>query len=116
MSLERVIKALINLGLPREDAEIYVYLTKNGPLSEIILAKKLKIKKSQLARTLKNLKDKEIIRTVDRTSAELCAIPFEETLNLLLEVSKQQNLALQEAKEDLLSSWRSIIKKNSNNS
>lgn len=115
MSLERVIKALIDLGLPREDAEIYVYLAKNGPLSEIVLAKKLKIKKRQLTWTLKNLKHKEIIRTINKTSTELCAIPFEEALSLLIEINKQQNDALQEIKRELLVSWAKISQKNSDN-
>jgi sugar-specific transcriptional regulator TrmB len=115
MSLERVIKALIDLGLPRKDAEIYVYLTKYGPLSEMALASKLKIGKNQLNRTLTNLKHKEIVRTVDRSSIELCAIPFEEALNLLIEINKQQNVAFQEIKRELLKNLGSISKKASKN-
>ena len=30
MSLERVIKALVSLGLSRIDAEVYVYIAKKG--------------------------------------------------------------------------------------
>jgi sugar-specific transcriptional regulator TrmB len=115
LSLERVIKALIDLGLPRQDAEIYVYLSKHGPLSEISLAKKLKMKKKKLSQTLRNLINKEIVRTVDRTSIELCAVPFEEALNLLIEISKQQNAALQEIKKELLTSWENISQKTSKN-
>jgi sugar-specific transcriptional regulator TrmB len=115
MSLKRVIKALMDLGLPRQDAEIYVYLTKHGPLSEISLAKKLKIKEKQLSWTVKNLKNKELVRTADRTSIELCAIPFEEALNLLIEINKQQNAALQEIKKELLVSWKNIPKRPSKN-
>ena len=115
MSLERVIKALIDLGLSRQDAEIYVYLAKHGPLSDISLTKKLKIKKKQLIQILNNLKHKEIVRTVDRTSIELYAIPFEEALNLLIEINKQQNVALQEVKRELLTCWKNISQKTSKN-
>jgi sugar-specific transcriptional regulator TrmB len=115
MSLERVIKALIDLGLPRQDAEIYVYLTKNGPLSETTLEKKLKLKRRQLNQTLKNLRHKEIVRIVDRNSAELCAVPFEAALNLLIEINKQQNDALQDIKRELLENWPKISRKTPDN-
>lgn len=115
MSLERVINALVGLGLTRLDAEVYVYLAKNGPLSEIVLARELTIKDSKLNRSLKNLRNKEIVRTVGRTSIELWAIPFEEALNLLIEINKQQNVVLQEVKRELFASWKNISKKTSEN-
>ena len=115
MSLERVINALIDLGLSRQDAEIYVYLTKHGPIRETSLAKKLKLKERHLSRILMNLKRKKIVRTVERTSTELYAIPFEEALNLLIEINKQQNAALPEVKNELLTSWRNISQTPSEN-
>ena len=42
LSLERVIKALIGLGLSRVEAEVYVYLAKKGPQTLVDLTRDLK--------------------------------------------------------------------------
>ena len=48
-----MIKALVDLGLPRVDAEVYIYIAKNGPLKSRKIAQKLKLKKNQLEYSLR---------------------------------------------------------------
>ena len=61
MSLERVLKTLENLGFTKGEAELYVYLSKKGPLEEEVLLDSLKITKKKLDVQLKNLDKKGII-------------------------------------------------------
>jgi len=44
MSLDRVIKVLVELGPKTSDAEIYVYLTKKGPQTIVDLEQSLNYK------------------------------------------------------------------------
>ena len=64
MSLERVIKALIRLGLSRLDAEAYVYLANNGPRQAVNLAEALNVSKSRIYASLRNLNSIELVRSI----------------------------------------------------
>ena len=100
MSLERVIKALIGLGLTRLDAEVYVYLAKKGPQKVMDLVKALNFSRKKIYDSLKNLKTKGLV-TKDRTI--FSALPFEEALEVLIKMKKEQ--VMQESKEELLATW-----------
>jgi len=104
MSLERVIKALIGLGLSRSDAEIYVYLAKKGPDKAVALAVALNYNRKKLYTSLKTLRTKGLV-TKDRTI--FSALPFEEALELLIKRKKEQTEVLQEIKKELLTTWKS---------
>lgn len=108
MSLERVMKALVSLGLPRSYAEVYVYLAKTGPHKVEDLAKALNISKQKIFASLKNMQTKGLV-TKDRII--FSALPFERAIELLIEIKTEQALIMQESKEELLSSWRSITEK-----
>ena len=103
MSLERIIKALIRLGLSRSEAEVYVHIANNGPQKAVSLAKDLNINKSTIYVSLRNLQAKEL---VTKNCTIFSALPFEEALELLIKMNKQQTRFLDESKEELLSSWR----------
>ena len=102
MSLERVIKALIGLGLSRVDAEVYVYLAKKGPQKVVDLTKALNINKQKIHASLKNLRTKGLV-SKDRTI--FSALPFEEALDLLIKMKKERAQAIQEGREELLTAW-----------
>ena len=102
-SLKRIIKALIRLGLSRLEAEVYFYIANNGPQKAVSLAKDLNVNKSTIYASLRNLQTKELV-TKDRTM--FSALPFEEALELLIKMNKEQTRFLHESKKELLSSWR----------
>ena len=102
MSLERVIKALIGLGLTRIDAEVYVYLAKKEPQPLVNLARSLKYSTHKISTSLTSL----ITRGLVTANHELFfALPFEEALELLIELEKKKAQTLHENKEELLASW-----------
>lgn len=106
----------MDLELSEDDARVYVFLALNGPHKAIEITSKMKLYKEQLYRSLNNLKNRNVVKATVDYPAVFSAVPFEVVLNLLAEIKKEQAQALQEVREDLLSSWRSIIKKKSNNS
>ena len=110
-----MIKVIMGLGLSETDAQVYVYLALNGPLKAKEITKQLGLYKEQLYRSLKNLKDKDIVKASVDFPAVFSAVSFEEVLDLLTEIKKEQAQALRDVKEELLASWKSVIKKNSNN-
>ena len=116
MSKERVIRALEGLGLTQVDAQVYIFLAINGPHKEKEIMRILKLQERQVQRSLKNLQNIEIVKTIGEHAAQFSAVPFEEVIDLFIEVKKEQAKTMHESREELLSSWRETIEKKSTTS
>ena len=115
MSKERIIKALKGVGFSNIDTQVYVFLAIEGPhkVREITIA--LNLHESKVYRSLKDLQSIEIVKASIEHPLEFIALPFEDVLDLFIEVKKEQAKTIQESKEELLSTWKTVIKKNSTN-
>ena len=98
------------------DAKVYVYLVKKGPHDEKDLAKALELTKPQLRFSLESLLTKGMINTYPEHSIRYSAIELEKILEEFLETKKEQAKILRATKRDLLSIWRSFVKKDSSDS
>ena len=116
MSLERIFKALVSLGLSQNDARVYMFLALTGPKKALRIVRNLKISKQQICRSLKNLQNKGIIVADIENQNAFSALPFDKALESLIKMEKKQTLIIQETNETLLSNWKTMIKKNSINS
>lgn len=106
-----LLKALVGLGLTEVDAAIYLLLAKEGPQKGRNIAETLELYKRKLYRSLKRLQGKGIVTASLEHPAHFSAVSLEKVLGFLIEAKKEQALALQESKEELLSSWRAITKR-----
>jgi sugar-specific transcriptional regulator TrmB len=113
LSLERVFKALVSLGLSEIDARVYIYFALKGSENSKTIVKDLKINQQQILQSLKNLQKKDIISQDKKNKTRFIALPFEKTLKLLIRKEKEQTKTFQ---ENLLQKWNTLIKKNSTNS
>jgi sugar-specific transcriptional regulator TrmB len=106
-----MLKTLVNLGFTETDAQVYVFLTTEGPQQAKDIADALEIYKQRLYRVLKSLQRKGIVNASPEYPTRYSAVLFEKVIDLLIKAKKEQEKALQESKEELLSTWRSITKK-----
>lgn len=104
LSLERVTRALVDLGLSRLDAEVYVYLAKKQACKQKVvdLAKAMNLSRKKIYDSLKNLQTKGLVAKERKIFSVL---PFEEALDLLIKMEKEQTKLIQESKEELLTIW-----------
>jgi sugar-specific transcriptional regulator TrmB len=109
MSLERVLRLLEGFGFSRVDAEVYIYLAKKGPKREQDLANALKMAEQKLCASLKNLQSRGIVTATIEQSALFSAVAFERVLDFIVEANIEQAVAIKEAKEELLASWRANV-------
>jgi sugar-specific transcriptional regulator TrmB len=111
LSKERIIRALKGLGLTEVDAQVYVFLAKEGPhkLREIAVA--LDLPERKVDRSLRELQSISIVKASIQVPLKFIAVPFEEVIDLFIEVKKEQAKTMQESREELLSSWKAAIKK-----
>ena len=91
MSLERIFKALVSLGLSEIEARVYVLLALKGPEKAVSIVKNLQISKQQIYRSLEHLQDKGIIVSDPENKKSFSALPFEEALKLLIRKEKERN-------------------------
>lgn len=115
MSLERVFKALVSLGLSEPDARVYVYLALKGSTKTESIVDNLKISRQQIHRSLKYLQDKGIVFADSKSRSIFSALVFEKALDLLIETEKEKTEILQETKKSLLSEWKTSIRRNITN-
>jgi len=102
---------LVKLGFTETDAQVYAFLAAEGPQKAKDLVAVLKLHRQQLYRSLKKLQNKGIVTASLNYPTCFSAVLFEEVLDILIETKMEQQQALQESKESLLSTWESITKK-----
>ena len=103
-----MLKLLETFGLARTDAEVYIYLAKKGPKRKEDLSTVFEVTEQQLYSSLKNLQSKGIVTATVEKSALFSAVAFERVLDLLVKVNIEQAKAVEETKNELLTSWRSM--------
>ncbi len=108
-------RLLMMLGIRRVDAKIYFYLATNGPKKGRDLAGDLGIYKQKLYRSLKNLKEKGLVKASSEHPATFAAITVEDSLDYFLEAKLEEAQFIKEKKDELLSRWQSMINNNSSN-
>jgi sugar-specific transcriptional regulator TrmB len=111
-----VLDTLVSLGLTRLDAEVYVFLAKKGPHKATDIISALGIYRQQFYNSLRSLKAKGIVNASPERSILYSAISIERVLDEFMKAKMEQTKALQASREELLSTWRSMVKKDSANS
>lgn len=111
MNHEELLRILVDLGIKRLDAEVYLYLATKGPKKGRAVYSELKINKMQLYRSLKELQNRGMVNSSSEYPARFSAVLFDKFLDLLIQAKKEQAKSLQESKKMLLSTWRSITRK-----
>lgn len=111
MSLERIIEALVGLGLSRTDAEVYVHIAIKGPETARKISDSLSINRRQIYRSLKMLQGKGIAMVNSEVPSEFSVLPFERVVDILLEMKHNQAKSLEESKAVLISDFLKEKKK-----
>jgi len=113
LSKERIIKALNGLGLTQNEILVYVFLAKNGPHDELEISEMLGFHVRETIHGLKNLQEIKIVEVIKKYPVQYSAVPFEEVIDLFIEVKKEQTKTMENSKEDLIANWQTMMKKNS---
>ena len=113
LSEERITSALKGLGLSTIDIQVYVLLAKNGPSKIQKIVKKLNLEIETLDRSLKDLNSIGVINFSIKEPIKFAAIPFEELIDLFIEVKREQAKTMKKNKEKVLSNWKTMLKKDS---
>lgn len=108
MSLERIFKTLVELGLSETDSQVYIIVSFKGPLVARKIIEELKITKQQLYPILEKLQNKKIIEMSDSRPSIISAVPFEIILKMLIDLKIDEAKEVQGKKRKLISDWKAV--------
>jgi len=106
LSLERIFKTLVEMGLSETDSQVYILVSFKGPLFARKITEDLKITKQQLYLILEKLQNKKIIDISDSRPSIISAVPFEVILKRLIDSKIDEAKEVQEKKQKLISHWK----------
>jgi sugar-specific transcriptional regulator TrmB len=107
-----MLQALMDLGLSKTDAEVYIFLATKAPQNATDIANALKMKNQQLYPSLRNLQNKGIINCTNEHPKLFSAVPIEEALSSFINANLQEAQQMEENRKRILSFWRSMMKEN----
>jgi sugar-specific transcriptional regulator TrmB/predicted transcriptional regulator len=108
LSEKDITKFLQVLGLSKREIQVYMFLAKSGVQSTSFVAKRLKMERVQAYRTFKKLQEKGFIEATLERPTRFTIVPFENLLEAFINAKKSEIASLNEQKENLMTTWRSI--------
>jgi sugar-specific transcriptional regulator TrmB/CBS domain-containing protein len=108
LSEKDITKFLQVLGLSKREIQVYMFLAKSGVQSTSFVAKRLKMERVQAYRTFKKLQEKGFIEATLERPTRFTIVPFETLLEAFINSKKSEIAKLNEQKESLMSTWRTI--------
>jgi sugar-specific transcriptional regulator TrmB len=111
INYDELVEGIVSLGLIRSEAEIYIYLVKQGPQKARNIAEALKINKQLLYRYLRGLKNKEIVEASFERPAFFSAVALDNSLGKLIEIHLKNSKAIEKEKDEILNQWNAHLLK-----
>ena len=108
MSEKDITRFLQALGLSKREIQVYMFLAKSGVQSTSFVAKRLKMERVQAYRTFKKLQEKSFIEATLERPTRFTIVPFENLVDTFINAKKNEVMNLNEQKQNLLVSWKSI--------
>ena len=102
-------KILQYFGLKRIEADVYIYLEKNGPLNVKKLCIGLELSEKKLHRVLKNLQDRALVSSNIKHPNVYFAMAIEEVLERYVKLNLEEAKKINRNKKELIARWQSFL-------
>lgn len=99
---------LLELGLPKREADIYLFLSRAGPQKAQSVAAHLRIDRAQTYRSLMNLQEKGIVQQALEAPTRYLAVPIEALLEARIGDKKGEVARMESGKGELVDFFRRI--------
>jgi sugar-specific transcriptional regulator TrmB/CBS domain-containing protein len=108
MTEDKITPLLRGFGLTEKESEVYVFLAKSGVQKAGEVSKRLRMHKAQVYRLLEVLQSKGLVESTLEFPTRFIPVSFENLLDLIIRVKKEETARLEEEKSELLTCWGSI--------
>jgi len=107
-SIKIIENALLDLGLSRNEAKVYLFLAKVGKSTASKVAEAVSLNRTEIYRVLKGLERKGLVSLVLEKPMKFVAVPFENAVSGLIEAEEMKLRMLEQRKDRLLEIWVSL--------
>ncbi len=108
VSVNYILKGLVELGLTQNEAKLYMYLAKSGAKKAIDVSKALNIPRTETYHLLTKLQNKGLVITSMQHPIKYIAISFEEAIDILIGVFEEKVKSFTNRKSELLNKWAEL--------
>jgi len=105
---KRLFEYLLELGLPKREADIYIFLSRGGPQKAQSVAAHLKIDRAQTYRSLMSLQQKGIVQQALEAPTRFIAVPIESLLEAHIRDKKSEVARMEAEKSELIDYFKTI--------
>jgi HTH-type transcriptional regulator, sugar sensing transcriptional regulator len=99
---------LRTFGLTKNEAELYVFLTKHGVLRCGEIAKRMKKHTAQIYRILKTLQNKGLVESTLEAPARFAAVSLETIIDQHIKAKHDEAALIEKTRNEVLTYWKSI--------
>jgi sugar-specific transcriptional regulator TrmB len=107
--MERVLQLLKELGLSRDEAEVYILLAKKGSHTIKALTENLGMTQRRVVTALKKLEKKQVTTRKNKMIILFSAISFEKFLTDYVKIRFDQAKRIEEKRVILIADWLDMI-------
>lgn len=109
-SLEAIENTLQDLGLSRNEIQVYLYLSIYNERKASEISKALDLHRTNVYQILRDLEKKGIVSSKLEKPLKFFAVPFEEAIDILIESKRLKLQRLEKEKKQLVQVWLSLPK------
>ena len=108
MTEEKIRAVLRDFGVTEKEAEIYLFLAKQGVLKGGEISRRSKTHKALIYRILASLQSKGLVTHTLEAPARFMAVNFETVIDLNIKAKREEAALLENTKKELLGYWKNI--------
>ena len=108
-SLNGICASLSMFGLSRNEATIYIYLSRFGEQKAYSVSRSLSLQTTETYKILNKLEEKGLVYRILGKPVRFVAAPIDKALQNRIDADKQRILQLEEEKERILDKWLSVL-------
>jgi sugar-specific transcriptional regulator TrmB len=106
LSRDTVLRILTQIGLPKRDVEVYLFLAIEGPKKPEDIANSLQMSLFDLQNILKRLQERGLVAAVP---LNFVALPLQKLLDTFVKTRLQEAQEIEEKKRIIIAHWHSLV-------
>lgn len=106
--INEIEKSLINLGLSKNEARVYIFLARSGVKKASEISSFLSFNRTETYKVLMKLQKIGLVSVILERPLRFAALPLEDSLNMLIESKKLTIKMLEEESKKIIGIWRSL--------
>jgi sugar-specific transcriptional regulator TrmB len=109
-TLQKISATLTSHNLSKNEARVYLYLARFGPIKALNIAQSLGVHRTEIYKILNRLESRGFVSRVLERPLKFKAIPFENVLEVFISERRQRISQLEKKKSELIDIWKSLPK------